>query len=143
MKISNVSNFIVIIMASSVLLLAGCQHISTRTLNFTEQSSSSPLNWISQHTSSPQQKKALLRVNRAQQRIKQLDFSSNAQLFKVTQQNQVANHCAMTTGITLDQIDALKALNFKNSRQAKILARYEQDSPRIKLDVNAINCDFD
>ncbi|RYY78192.1 MAG: hypothetical protein EOO69_11670 [Moraxellaceae bacterium] len=130
-------------MATSILLLAGCQHISTRTLNFTEQSSSSPLNWISQHTSSAQQKKALLRVNRAQQRIKQLDFSSNAQLFKVTKQNQVANYCAMTTGITLDQIDALKALNFKSPRQAKILARYEQDSPRIKLDINAINCDFD
>jgi hypothetical protein len=129
-----------IVIITTGLLIAGCQHLSTRTLNFTEQNPSTPLNWISQNAGSAQQKQALLQVNRAQQRIKQLDFSNNTQWFEITKENQVANHCAMTTGITLDQINALTALNFQRQQDMQILARYSQDSPRIKLDINSINC---
>lgn len=122
--------------------MAGCQHMNTKTRNFSEQTPATPEHWISQNAASKQQKQALLKVNQAQQRIKQLDFADNTEVFKVTKENQVANHCAMTTGITLDQIEALRALNFQSPHDAQILAQYLRDSPRIKLDVNAIQCDL-
>lgn len=141
--------------ATTVILMTGCQHMNSRTLNFNTQSTAASEKWIKQNAVTNVQKQALIKVNQAQQRIKQLDFARpdftknvtsnaalNAQIFEVTKQNQVANHCAMTAGISLEQITALRSLNFQSPRDAQILAQYLRDSPRIKLDVNAINCGF-
>ena len=131
---------------TTVVLMTGCQHMNSRTLNFNTQSTAASEKWIKQNAVTNVQKQALIKVNQAQQCIKQLDFTKgealNAQLFEVTKQNQVANHCAMTAGISLEQITALRSLNFQSPRNAQILAQYLRDSPRIKLDVNAINCGF-
>lgn len=133
-----------LLIATTVLLITGCQQMSTRTLNFTEQTAVASEKWIKQSAATNAQKQALIKVNQAQQEIKQLDFANtttlNAQLFDVTKQNQLANHCAMITGISLEQITALRSLNFQSAQDAQILAQYLRDSPRIKLDVNAIDC---
>ncbi|RYZ82380.1 MAG: hypothetical protein EOO68_34490, partial [Moraxellaceae bacterium] len=83
-----------LLIATTVVLMTGCQHMNSPTLNGTEQTGSASENWIKQNAATNAQKQALSKLNQAQQRIKQLNFSNSAalnpQLFEVTKENQVA-----------------------------------------------------
>ena len=97
--------------------------------------------WINrQPLLSMQQKRSLVQLSKAQQKIHSIENLSEAQKLKIAQENSIALHCA---GLYLNQnkIEQLQSQVFGDVEKQQILARYKQQFPKVKLDSRSIQCE--
>ncbi|WP_216934054.1 MULTISPECIES: hypothetical protein [unclassified Acinetobacter] len=96
--------------------------------------------WINQHQlMSMQQKRALVQLSKAQQKIERyLEYDQTKRL-AVTRENQIALHCARLH-VTEHKIQQLQQRIYGTETQT-VLNRYQQLSPQIKLDPTSIQCE--
>ena len=96
--------------------------------------------WINQHQLlSMQQKRSMVQLSKAQQQLYRIDNISETQKINIAQENAIAMHCAQQH-LTESQINQLQQQIFGKEKQ-KILAIYDQQFPKLKLDSNAIQCE--
>ena len=97
--------------------------------------------WINQQLLlSMQQKRSLVQLSKAQQKLYPIKNLSEAQKFEIAQENSIALHCA---GLYLSQnkIEQLQSRIFGDAEKQQILARYKQQFPKVKLDSHSIECE--
>ena len=128
-----------LILAMSLSSLSSCQFISPIFVDYNGVRRD-VAQWINQQQfMSMQQKRALAQLSRAQQKIKRYPEYDQTQRLAVTQENQIALHCARLH-VTEQKIQQLQEKIYASEIQA-ILNRYTQLAPQIKLDPQSIQCD--
>lgn len=97
--------------------------------------------WINQHTFlSMQQKRSLVQLSKAQQKLVQIDKITEADKFNIVKQNQIALQCAQRQ-VKPHKIVELQDKIFDPIHREKILQIYQAQFPKIKLDANQIICE--
>lgn len=97
--------------------------------------------WINQQQLlSMQQKRSLAQLSKAQQRLVRIDQIQDSQKLAIAKENSIALHCAQQH-LSEHKIQQLQQQVFGQNQHARILAIYDQEFPKIKLDVNSIQCE--
>ena len=97
--------------------------------------------WINhQPLLSIQQKRSLVQLSKAQQKLYPIKNIPEDQKLKSAQENSMAMHCA---GLHLSQhkIEQLQSQVFGDVEKQQILDRYNQYFPKVKLDSHSIQCE--
>ena len=126
-------------LSAIVILLSGCQIAAPLFVNYNGVRRD-VATWINNHQFlSMQQKRSLVQLSKAQQKLKRFpEYDSNLQ-FEVTKENQIALICARQQ-VSEKKIKQLQDLVFVDNT-AQILLNYEQLAPKIKLDTHQIQCE--
>ena len=98
--------------------------------------------WINTQTlMSMQQKRSLAQLSRAQQRLVRIDTLNNEKKLEISRQNSIAMHCAQQV-LTPYKIELLQLKVFGHEQEKKrVLEKYNQEFPKVKLDLSKIQCD--
>lgn len=98
--------------------------------------------WINQQNLlSMQQKRSLVQLSKAQQKLVNIDRISNESKLSIAKENSIAMHCAQLH-LEQSQIEALRSQIFANpTEQNRILEKYDQEFPKLRLDPNMIECE--
>lgn len=98
--------------------------------------------WINQQTFlSMQQKRSLAQLSKAQQKLVHIDRISSDSKLSIAKENSIAMHCAQLH-LKPTQIEALQSQIFANpTERNRILERYDQEFPKLRLDPNLIQCE--
>ncbi len=133
MKIKSLTLFL------SLIMLTACQVISPTFVDYNGVRMD-VAKWINQHQLlNMQQKRSLVQLSKAQQQLDHINNISEAQKFSIAKENSIAMHCAQQH-LTESQISQLQQQIFGKEKQ-KILTIYDQQFPKIKLDVQTIQCE--
>jgi hypothetical protein len=118
--------------------LSACQVISPIFVNYNGVRMD-VASWINKHPlMSMQQKRSLVELSKAQQRLNRFHEYDAATRFDVTLQNQKAMYCAQQS-VSNSKIKSLQEKIYGESLD-QIMTQYQQLRPQIKLDVQQINC---
>ena len=129
-----------ILMTSIVLSLAGCQLISPIFVDYYGVRRD-VAQWINKQTFlSMQEKRSLAQLSRAQQKLVRIDQISESQKLEISKLNSIAMHCAQQY-VSTKKINELQNQVFKHDSKERILTKFDQEFPKIKLDINSIECD--
>ena len=97
--------------------------------------------WINNHQLlSMQQKRSMAQLSKAQQKLVRIDSISNDQKLSISKENSIALHCAHLH-LSAKQIDQLQNQIFDTEEKERILKKYDQEFPKIKLDSSTIQCE--
>jgi len=121
------------------LLSTGCQ-LSSPILVDNNGVRGDVATWISQQQLSMQQKRSLVQLSKAQQKLLQIEQIPQDQKLAIATQNQIALHCAYLY-LTEDKINQLQSIVFGKENKSQILEKYDQEFPKVKLDASAIQCE--
>ena len=128
---------LVLILSST--LLTACQTISPIFVDYNGVRMD-VAKWINQHQLlNMQQKRSMVQLSKAQQQLQRIDNISETQKLTIAKDNSIAMHCAQQH-LTESQISQLQQQIFGDDKQ-RILDIYDQKFPKLKLDVNAIQCE--
>lgn len=119
--------------------LSGCQLISPIFVDYNGVRMD-VAKWINKQTLlSMQQKRSLVQLSKAQQKIQNFSALDQAKSFAVAKENAIAMHCA-NLHLSQKKIEQLQVHIFDTKKQ-QILQNYQQHAPMIKLDEKSIQCD--
>ncbi|RZG82113.1 hypothetical protein EXE10_12360 [Acinetobacter sp. WCHAc060033] len=128
-----------LVLILSLTLLTACQTISPIFVDYNGVRMD-VAKWINQHQLlSMQQKRSMVQLSKAQQQLQRIDNISETQKLTIAKDNSIAMHCAQQH-LTESQISQLQQQIFGDDKQ-RILDIYDQKFPKLKLDVNAIQCE--
>ncbi|RZG45968.1 hypothetical protein [Acinetobacter wuhouensis] len=128
-----------LVLILSLTLLTACQTISPIFVDYNGVRMD-VAKWINQHQLlSMQQKRSMVQLSNAQQQLQRIDNISETQKLAIAKDNSIAMHCAQQH-LTESQISQLQQQIFGDDKQ-RILEIYDQKFPKLKLDVNAIQCE--
>ncbi|AYO55152.1 hypothetical protein [Acinetobacter wuhouensis] len=128
---------LVLILSST--LLTACQTISPIFVDYNGVRMD-VAKWINQHQLlNMQQKRSMVQLSKAQQQLQRIDNIPETQKLAIAKDNSIAMHCAQQH-LTESQISQLQQQIFGDDKQ-RILDIYDQKFPKLKLDVNAIQCE--
>ena len=97
--------------------------------------------WINNHQFlSMQQKRSMAQLSKAQQKLVRIDTISNDKKLSISKENSIALHCAHLH-LSAKQIDQLQNQIFDTEEKERILKKYDQEFPKIKLDSSTIQCE--
>ena len=97
--------------------------------------------WINNHQLlSMQQKRSMAQLSKAQQKLVRIDTIPDDQKLSISKENSIALHCAHLH-LSAKQIDQLQNQIFDEQQKEKILKKYEQEFPKIKLDSSMLQCE--
>ena len=97
--------------------------------------------WINNHQLlSMQQKRSMAQLSKAQQKLVRIDTISNDKKLSISKENSIALHCAHLH-LSAKQIDQLQNQIFDKEEKERILKKYDQEFPKIKLDSSTIQCE--
>ncbi len=123
----------------SVTLLTACQVVSPIFVDYNGVRMD-VAQWINQNQHlSMQQKRSMAQLSRAQQQLSHIDNIPEIQKLVIAKENTIAMQCAQRH-LTDLQINKLQQHIFGEDTQ-KIIDIYDQTFPKLKLDVQAIQCD--
>ncbi|TSH77796.1 hypothetical protein E2K73_03325 [Acinetobacter sp. RF15A] len=129
----------ILILLLSLTSLTACQIISPLFVDYNGVRRD-VAQWINHHQLlSMQQKRALVQLSKAQQKINRFAEYDQSQQWTITQENQIALYCAGRS-VSEHKIQQLQE-KIHGDETAMILQRYEQLAPKIKLDLNAVQCE--
>lgn len=128
-----------LVLILSLTLLTACQTISPIFVDYNGVRMD-VAKWINQHQLlSMQQKRSMVQLSKAQQQLQRIDNIPETQKLAIAKDNSIAMHCAQQH-LTESQISQLQQQIFGDDKQ-RILEIYDQKFPKLKLDVNAIQCE--
>lgn len=81
----------------------------------------------------------MVQLSKAQQKLIDIENIQENQKFSIAKENAIAMHCAHQH-ITEDKINQLQD-QILGQNKLQILAIYKQQFPKLKIDVNAIQCE--
>nr|WP_179997755.1 hypothetical protein [Acinetobacter sp. YH12239] len=120
-------------------LVSGCQTIHPISVNY-HGVRMDVAQWINaQNFITMQQKRTLVQLSRAQQKLVHIDVIPEDHKLAVSKENAVALHCAQLY-LSEQKIESLQNIVFSNVNQTAVLAQFEQEFPKIKLDSQLIQC---
>ncbi|WP_171529460.1 hypothetical protein [Acinetobacter sp. ANC 5378] len=97
--------------------------------------------WINnQQLLSMQQKRSLVQLSKAQQKLYRIEQIPEDQKLAIATQNQIAFHCAYQH-LTEHKISQLQLMVFGPEKKDAILEKYHQEFPKIKLAASTIQCE--
>ncbi|WP_436913045.1 hypothetical protein [Acinetobacter schindleri] len=124
---------------STALSLSACQLISPLMVDYNGVRRD-VAHWINNHQlMSMQQKRSLVQLSKAQQKLKHFAEYDATEQMKVTQENQIALHCARIH-ITESKISQLQQQIY-GSANASIQQQYQRLAPKFKIDTTQIQCE--
>ena len=96
--------------------------------------------WINHHQFlTMQQKRSMTQLSKARQQLSRIDTIPEQQKLQIAKDNSIALHCAQQH-LSDRQIGELQQQIFGDEKQ-RILNIYDQKFPKLKIDVNAIQCE--
>ena len=96
--------------------------------------------WINNHQLlSMQQKRSLVQLSKAQQKLYQIENKSEEQRIQIIKENMIAMHCAQTH-LTEHKIKQLQNQIFDHTEKQQILEIYNQQRQKITIDLNSVQC---
>ena len=129
-----------LLITTLIPLLGACQVISPIFVDYNDVRMD-VAKWINNHQLlSMQQKRSMAQLSKAQQKLVRIDSISNDQKLSISKENSIALHCAHLH-LSAKQIDQLQNQIFDEQQKEKILKKYEQEFPKIKLDSSMIQCE--
>lgn len=129
----------VFILLASLSAITACQVISPIFVDYNGVRRD-VAQWINQHQlMSMQQKRALVQLSKAQQKIERYPEYEQTQRLAVARENQIALYCA-SLQVSPQKIQQLQQKIYGAETQI-ILNQYQQLAPQIRLDPEAIQCD--
>ncbi len=124
---------------STALSLSACQLISPLMVDYNGVRRD-VAHWINNHQlMSMQKKRSLVQLSKAQQKLKHFAEYDATEQMKVTQENQIALHCARLH-ITESKISQLQQQIY-GSANASIQQQYQRLAPKFKIDTTQIQCE--
>lgn len=133
--------FKILVLPLLFVSLSACQLINP---NFVEYNgvNRDVAQWINQQSSlSMQQKRSLAQLSKAQQKLVNIDRISSDSKLSIAKENSIAMHCAQLH-LEQSQIEALQSQVFANpTEQKRVLEKYDQEFPKLRLDPNMIQCE--
>ncbi|AXQ23070.1 hypothetical protein BEN71_13725 [Acinetobacter wuhouensis] len=128
-----------LVLILSLTLLTACQTISPIFVDYNGVRMD-VAKWINQHQLlNMQQKRSMVQLSKAQQQLQRINNIPETQKLEIAKDNSIAMHCAQQH-LTESQISQLQQQIFGDDKQ-RILDIYDQKFPKLKLDVNAIQCE--
>ena len=129
-----------LLMTTLIPLLGACQVISPIFVDYNGVRMD-VAKWINNHQLlSMQQKRSMAQLSKAQQKLVRIDSISNDQKLSISKENSIALHCAHLH-LSAKQIDQLQNQIFDTEEKERILKKYDQEFPKIKLDSSTIQCE--
>ena len=97
--------------------------------------------WINQQTlMTMQQKRTLAQLSRAQQKLVKIDQITEHDKVAISTQNAIALYCA-NQHLSPKKIAQLQDQIFNSADKKRILEKFDQEFPKVKLDTSKIECD--
>ena len=97
--------------------------------------------WINQqHLMTMQQKRTLAQLSRAQQKLVKIDQITEHDKVAISTQNAIALYCA-NQHLSPKKIGQLQDQIFNAADKKRILEKFDQEFPKVKLDTSKIECD--
>ena len=97
--------------------------------------------WINQQTlMTMQQKRTLAQLSRAQQKLVKIDQITEHDKVAISTQNAIALYCA-NQHLSPKKIGQLQDQIFNSADKKRILEKFDQEFPKVKLDTSKIECD--
>jgi hypothetical protein len=97
--------------------------------------------WINNHQLlSMQQKRSLVQLSKAQQKLYQIENKSEEQRIQIIKENMIAMHCAQPY-LTEHKIKQLQNQIFDHDEKQQILDIYNQQRQKITIDLNSVQCE--
>lgn len=130
----------ILISLSLLMYLSACQLVSPI---FVEYSGvrMDVAKWINSQTFlSMQQKRSLAQLSRAQQKIVKIDEIQKSYKVEISMQNTIAFYCA-NQYLSPKKIGQLQDQIFDAADKNRILEKFNQEFPKVKLDTSKIVCD--
>jgi len=121
---------------STAILLSACQNSNLSTSN--NSNASNIINWVNQQTITETQKKSMLQLSQALQKLNSIENIPDSQKFNIAKENAIARHCAHLQ-LNEQQIEQLQEQVLGKDKQ-RILEIYDQQFPKLKIDINSIQC---
>ena len=129
-----------LLITTLIPLLGACQVISPIFVDY-NRVRMDVAKWINNHQLlSMQQKRSMAQLSKAQQKLVRIDSISNDQKLSISKENSIALHCAHLH-LSAKQIDQLQNQIFDTEEKERILKKYDQEFPKIKLDSSTIQCE--
>ena len=123
-----------------ISMLMACQSISPIFVDFNGVRRD-VAQWINkQPLLSMQQKRSLVQLSKAQQKLYRIDEIEQQQRFDISKENAIAMHCAQQH-VSAKKIQQLQAHIFQLQDKDYILTTFEQQFPKIKLAADQIQCE--
>ena len=97
--------------------------------------------WINQQPlMTMQQKRTLAQLSRAQQKLVKIDQITEHDKVAISTQNAIALYCA-NQHLSPKKIAQLQDQIFNSADKKRILEKFDQEFPKVKLDTSKIECD--
>ena len=97
--------------------------------------------WINQQPlMTMQQKRTLAQLSRAQQKLVKIDQITEHDKVAISTQNAIALYCA-NQHLSPKKIGQLQDQIFNSADKKRILEKFDQEFPKVKLDTSKIECD--
>ena len=97
--------------------------------------------WINQQPlMTMQQKRTLAQLSRAQQKLVKIDQITEHDKVAISTQNAIALYCA-NQHLSPKKIGQLQDQIFNAADKKRILEKFDQEFPKVKLDTSKIECD--
>ena len=97
--------------------------------------------WINQQPlMTMQQKRTLAQLSRAQQKLVKIDQITEHDKVAISTQNAIALYCA-NQHLSPRKIAQLQDQIFNSADKKRILEKFDQEFPKVKLDTSKIECD--
>ena len=97
--------------------------------------------WINNHQLlSMQQKRSMAQLSKDQKKLVRIDTIPDDQKLNISKENSIALHCAHLH-LSAKQIDQLQNQIFDEKDKERILKKYDQEFPKLKLDSSTIQCE--
>ena len=129
-----------LLITTLIPLLGACQVISPIFVDYNDVRMD-VAKWINNHQLlSMQQKRSMAQLSKAQQKLVRIDTISNDKKLSISKENSIALHCAHLH-LSAKQIDQLQNQIFDTEEKERILKKYDQEFPKIKLDSSTIQCE--
>lgn len=129
----------ILLTISTALSLSACQVISPLVVDYNGVRRD-VAHWINNHQiMSMQQKRSLVQLSKAQQKLKRFAEYDATEQIKVTQENQIALYCARLH-VKESKIAQLQQQIY-GSANASIQLQYQRLAPKLKIDTTQIQCE--
>lgn len=129
-----------ILIAVISLFISACQLVSPIFVNYNGVRMD-VAKWINSQTLlSMQQKRSLAQLSKAQQKLVNIDHISVDEKLTIAKENLMAMHCAHLH-VSDKKIVQLQNQIFGENEKIKILEKFKQNFPKLKLDPDSIQCD--
>ena len=97
--------------------------------------------WINQQPlMTMQQKRTLAQLSRAQQKLVKIDQITEHDKVAISKENAIALYCA-NQHLSPKKIGQLQDQIFNAADKKRILEKFDQEFPKVKLDTSKIECD--